>query len=95
MEPSAAQLSAAVLALINTLIARQGHPRGLLRLVQAFSFARWGLEGYVIAESNKLTGKCTAVAAGGRVGARTLVPAGAHAGVSVPMCTSLHLGARH
>ena len=56
MEPSAAQLSAATLALINTLVARQGHPRGLLRLAQAFSFARWGLEGYVIAESNKLTG---------------------------------------
>ena len=56
MEPSAAQLSAAVLALINTLIARQGHPGALLRLAQGFSFARWGLEGYVIAESNKLTG---------------------------------------
>lgn len=56
MEPSAAQLSAAVLALINTLIARQGHARGLVKLAQAFSFARWGLEGYVISESNKLTG---------------------------------------
>lgn len=56
MEPSAAQLSAAVLALVNTLIARQGHPHGLLKLAQTFSFARWGLEGYVIAESNKLTG---------------------------------------
>ncbi|KAL4853041.1 ABC transporter G family member 28 [Chlorella vulgaris] len=56
MEPSAAQLSAAVLALINTLIARQGHPGALLRLAQSFSFARWGLEGYVIAESNRLTG---------------------------------------
>ncbi|KAL4448129.1 hypothetical protein ABPG75_005348 [Micractinium tetrahymenae] len=56
MEPSAAQLTAAVLALINTLIARQGHARGLIRLAQTFSFARWGLEGYVISESNKLTG---------------------------------------
>lgn len=55
MEPSAAQLAAATLALINTLVARQGHARGLLRLAKAFSFARWGLEGYVIAESNKLT----------------------------------------
>lgn len=45
-----------MLALINTLIARQSHPRGLLRLAQAGSFARWGLEGYVISESNRLTG---------------------------------------
>lgn len=92
LEPSAAQLSAAVLALINTLIARQGHARGLLWAVQQFTFARcaagllgpahasapasgqrerptpaapapppslsrrWGLEGYTIAESGKLTG---------------------------------------
>ncbi|PSC68046.1 ABC transporter G family member 28-like [Micractinium conductrix] len=56
MEPAAAQLAAAVLALINTLIARQQHARGLVRLAQWTSFARWGLEGYVIAESNKLTG---------------------------------------
>lgn len=56
LEPSAAQLAAAVLALVNTLIARQGHARGLVRLAQSFSFARWGLEGYVISESNKLTG---------------------------------------
>lgn len=56
MDPAAAQLSAAVLALINTLIARQGHARGLIKLAQSFSFARWGLEGYVISESNKLTG---------------------------------------
>ena len=40
LEPSAAQLSAAVLALINTLIARQGHARGLLRFAQLFCFAR-------------------------------------------------------
>ncbi len=40
MEPSAAQLAAAVLALVNTLIARQGHARGLVRLAQNFSFAR-------------------------------------------------------
>lgn len=56
MEPSAAQLSAAVLALVNTLIARQGQPGPLLKLAQSVSFARWGLEGYVIAESNKLVG---------------------------------------
>ena len=57
LEPSAAQLSAATLALINTLIARQGHARGLVKLAQRFSFARWGLEGYVIAESNRLTAR--------------------------------------
>ena len=55
LDPSAAQLSAATLALINTLIARQGHAQGLVKLAQTFSFARWGLEGYVIAESNRLT----------------------------------------
>lgn len=42
LEPSAAQLAAAVLALVNTLIARQGHARGLVRLAQSFSFARCG-----------------------------------------------------
>lgn len=54
LEPSAAQLSAAVFALINTLVARQGRARGLVALLQSFSFARWGLEGYVVAESNRL-----------------------------------------
>jgi hypothetical protein len=78
MEPSAAQLSAATLALINTLVARQGHPRGLLRLAQAFSFARWGLEGYVIAESNKLTGgRAGGVGAVGGVGGPVHVSASA------------------
>ncbi len=56
MDPAASQLCAAVLALINTLIARTGHPSDLLRFIQRFSFARWGLEGYVISESNRLTG---------------------------------------
>lgn len=56
MEPASAQLAAAVLALINTLIARQGSPGALVAAAQHFSFARWGLEGYVISESNRLTG---------------------------------------
>ena len=57
LEPAAAQLSAAVLALMNTLVARVGDPSPLVRWAQAFTFARYGLEGYVIAESNKLTGR--------------------------------------
>lgn len=68
MEPTSAQLAAAVLALINTLVARQGSPGALVALAQRFSFARWGLEGYVISESNRLTGvwllaRCGQVAA--------------------------------
>lgn len=50
-----AQLAAAVLALLCGLVARQDGG-GLLRAAQALSFARWGLEGFVIAESNRLTG---------------------------------------
>lgn len=41
LDPSAAQLSAAVLALINTLIARQAHASGLLWVAQQATFARW------------------------------------------------------
>ncbi len=63
MEPSAAQMSAAVLTLISTLIARESNPHGLLRLIKETSFARWGLEGYVISESNRLTGGLPALAA--------------------------------
>lgn len=57
MEPAGAQLSAAVLTLITTLIARESDPHGLLRIIKELSFARYGLEGYVIAESNRLTGR--------------------------------------
>lgn len=56
MDPSSSQLAAAVLALVNTLVARQGEPPRLVALAQNFSFARWGLEGFVISESNRLTG---------------------------------------
>ncbi|GAB4817511.1 hypothetical protein N2152v2_004557 [Parachlorella kessleri] len=56
LEPSAAQMAAAVLTLICTLIARESDPHGLLNFIKQTSFARWGLEGYVIAESNRLTG---------------------------------------
>ncbi|KAL4526776.1 hypothetical protein Ndes2526A_g01209 [Nannochloris sp. 'desiccata'] len=51
-----AQLAAAVLTLIATLVARQPEARGLLSIIQQFSFARWSLEGFVIAESNRLSG---------------------------------------
>ena len=56
MEPSSAQLCAAVMSLISTLVARQSSPTGLLRLAQHASFARWGLEGFVVSESNRLSG---------------------------------------
>jgi ABC-type multidrug transport system ATPase subunit len=52
----AAQLAAAVITLIATLVARQPEARGLLSIIQQFSFARWALEGFVIAESNRLSG---------------------------------------
>ncbi len=51
-----ASLAAAVITLISTLIARQPGAHGLLSLVQKLSFARWALEGFVIAESNRLSG---------------------------------------
>jgi hypothetical protein len=48
LEQSAAQLTAAVLALVNTLLARR-HASGMMHVVQSLSFARWGLEGYILA----------------------------------------------
>lgn len=40
MEPSAAQLAAAVITLIFTLIARESDPHGLIKLIKELSFAR-------------------------------------------------------
>jgi hypothetical protein len=54
MEPGSAQLTAAVLSLINALIAKQRNQRGLVSWAYASSFARWGLNGYVLAEANRL-----------------------------------------
>lgn len=68
LEPASAQLSAAVLTLISTLIARESNPHGLLLLIKELSFARYGLEGQVIAESNRLTGGWEGGWAGGREG---------------------------
>jgi len=56
MEPAAAQLSAAVLALINALIATRPNAGGLLYVLYQCSYARWGLEAYVIAEGQHLAG---------------------------------------
>lgn len=56
LEPGTAQLAAAVSALLAALVARQGDPSPLVRRLQAFSFARWALEGMVVSESNKLSG---------------------------------------
>jgi ABC-type multidrug transport system ATPase subunit len=53
--PETAQLAAAILALLCGLVARQDGG-SIIRAAQAMSFARWGLEGFVIAESNRLTG---------------------------------------
>jgi hypothetical protein len=56
LEPGAAQLTAAVLALINALIAKQQDSRGLVHLAYQLSYAHWGLEAFSIAEANRLTG---------------------------------------
>eukprot|EP00879_Flechtneria_rotunda_P029763 GHRR01032209.1.p1 GENE.GHRR01032209.1~~GHRR01032209.1.p1 ORF type:complete len:374 (+),score=126.46 GHRR01032209.1:272-1393(+) len=56
MSPSAAQLTAAVTALINALMASKFATSGVMGFLNTISYARWGLEGYVIAEANRLTG---------------------------------------
>jgi len=53
---SASAQLAAVVTLVATLVARQPAARGALAMAQNLSPARWALEGYVIAESNQLTG---------------------------------------
>ena len=45
LEPAAGQLTAAVLALMSSLTARNHAGRGVMGLVYQLSFARWGLEG--------------------------------------------------
>lgn len=68
LDGPASQLCAAVGALINTLIAGKhawGGDRGLLGLAYNLSFARWGLEGYIIAEADRLSGgSLSSIAAG-------------------------------
>ncbi|KAK9815993.1 hypothetical protein WJX74_001345 [Apatococcus lobatus] len=56
MDSAASQLSAAIFALMCSLTARNHHGPGLLGLFYHLSFARWGLEGFIIAEANRLTG---------------------------------------
>lgn len=56
MSPNAAQLTAAVAALINALVASKFSTSGVMGMLNKISYARWGLEGYVIAETNYLTG---------------------------------------
>jgi hypothetical protein len=58
MGANAAQLTAAVSALINALVASKFSTQGALGLMNTISYARWGLEGYVIAEANCLKGEC-------------------------------------
>lgn len=45
MESVAAQLSAAVFALIGGMLARDHDGRGILAVVYNINYARWGLEG--------------------------------------------------
>ena len=54
--PDSAQLAAAVVTLVSTLMARKSAASGGLFLAQQLSFARWALEGFVIAESNREVG---------------------------------------
>ena len=57
MGPNAAQLTAAVSALINALVASKFSKQSAMGLMNTISYARWGLEGYVIAEANCLKGE--------------------------------------
>lgn len=57
MGANAAQLTAAVSALINALVASKFSTQGALGLMNTISYARWGLEGFVIAEANCLKGE--------------------------------------
>jgi hypothetical protein len=45
MQPSAAQLAAAVAALINALVASKFSTTGVMGMMNSVSYARWGLEG--------------------------------------------------
>jgi hypothetical protein len=46
-----------VSALINALVASKFWKKGVLGVMNTISYARWGLEGYVIAEANCLKGE--------------------------------------
>ena len=57
MAPSTAQLTTAVLALLNGLISSQGnlnHDNLLMWLVYNTSYARWALEGFTIADAKRM-----------------------------------------
>lgn len=56
MDPAPSQLAAAVMALLNTLIARSKDSTGVVWLFYQLSYSHWALEAYVIAEANRLTG---------------------------------------
>eukprot|EP01025_Chloroclados_australasicus_P023435 TRINITY_DN2374_c0_g3_i1.p1 TRINITY_DN2374_c0_g3~~TRINITY_DN2374_c0_g3_i1.p1 ORF type:complete len:720 (+),score=63.10 TRINITY_DN2374_c0_g3_i1:280-2160(+) len=57
MGPGPGQLTAAVMVLIFVLMAPKTDMReGISNMIQQFSFARWALEGLVIAEANELKG---------------------------------------
>lgn len=57
MGSNAAQLTAAVSSLINALVASKFSVDGVLGMMNRVSYARWGLEGFVIAEANCLKGR--------------------------------------
>jgi hypothetical protein len=57
MGSNAAQLTAAVSALINALVASKFSQQGALGLMNRLSYARWGLEAYVISETSCLKGE--------------------------------------
>lgn len=54
--PASAQSAAVVVTLVSTLIARQTSAGGVLTVAQWFTPSRWALEGFLIAESNRLRG---------------------------------------
>ena len=53
---TSSQLAAAIITLLQTLIAREPDPGFFMNILQSISFPRWAMEGFVIAESNQLKG---------------------------------------
>eukprot|EP00890_Picochlorum_soloecismus_P005658 jgi/Picsp_1/6093/NSC_03447-R1_white-brown-complex abc transporter family len=53
---TSSQLAAAIITLLQTLIAREPDSGFFMNILQSISFPRWAMEGFVIAESNQLKG---------------------------------------
>ncbi|GAQ89785.1 ABC transporter G family [Klebsormidium nitens] len=57
MQPAAAQLSSAVFALVSVLLGSRRRPRSVvIRALYDLTYARWALEGYVVANAERYAG---------------------------------------